>query len=600
MRIKWFSIIRIIGLCFVLLYHFFIKQFPGGFVGVDIFFTFSGFLITALLIDEFTRSQKIDLIGFYKRRLYRIVPPLVLMILVAVPLALLVRNDFIASIGTQIAATLGFVTNFFEMMAGTSYENQFSPHLFLHTWSLAVEVHFYILWALAVWGFAKISKTAGQFRGTIFLTSSVLFLISFLTMFISSFFVAGFSTIYYATWTHIFPFFLGAVLASLTGVTSTTKLISQMSKKWNIKQTLAVFGAGLLVLVLLLLFLPFNSIWTYLFGFLLASLAASVLIFSARILHEQTPTIDEPLAVTFLADISYSVYLFHWPLFIIFSELTSTGIAVALTLIFSIALSTASFYFLEPAIAGKQSGLFGLQIDLKPYGRWITAGYGLLALLTIGISLFAPKLGNFEKQMIADNLTQADTQMSLTRTAAENSQATDYNIAEGTIILGDSVTVRASSAIQELLPQAQIDAAVSRHLDEVVNLVNLYNDSNTLPENVVVALGTNTNDNYEEILNALVENFPKGHRLIFVTPYDGNYASESESLTYQIGQYQKTLASQYDYITIADWWNVAITNPDIWTDTDLVHFNLESNGATLFAQNIQTALEEAEDKPVKE
>ena len=116
MRIKWFSLVRITGLLLVLLYHFFQKAFPGGFIGVDIFFTFSGFLITSLLIDEFARSKAIDLRGFLKRRFYRIVPPLVLMVLIVMPFTVLIRKDFVAGIGTQIAAALGFVTNFFEIM----------------------------------------------------------------------------------------------------------------------------------------------------------------------------------------------------------------------------------------------------------------------------------------------------------------------------------------------------------------------------------------------------------------------------------------------------------------------------------------------------
>lgn len=79
MRIKWFSMVRVTGLLLVLLYHFYKTIFPGGFVGVDVFFTFSGYLITALLIDEYSKHRKIDLLGFYRRRFYRIVPPLVLM-----------------------------------------------------------------------------------------------------------------------------------------------------------------------------------------------------------------------------------------------------------------------------------------------------------------------------------------------------------------------------------------------------------------------------------------------------------------------------------------------------------------------------------------
>ena len=90
MRIKWFSLIRITGLICVLLYHFFQMRYTGGFIGVDIFFTFSGYLITALIIDEFSRSQKFRLRDFYYRRVMRILPPLVLMICIVLPFTLLV------------------------------------------------------------------------------------------------------------------------------------------------------------------------------------------------------------------------------------------------------------------------------------------------------------------------------------------------------------------------------------------------------------------------------------------------------------------------------------------------------------------------------
>ena len=105
MRIKWFSLVRITGLLLVLLYHYFQGVFPGGFIGVDIFFTFSGFLITALLIDEFARKKEIDIQGFFRRRFYRIVPPLVFMILVVMPFTLLIRKDFVAIMRVSLCHT---------------------------------------------------------------------------------------------------------------------------------------------------------------------------------------------------------------------------------------------------------------------------------------------------------------------------------------------------------------------------------------------------------------------------------------------------------------------------------------------------------------
>lgn len=598
MKIKWLSLIRVIGLVFVLLYHFFIKNFPGGFVGVDLFFTLSGYLTTALLIDEFSRNNKIDIFGFFKRRFYRILPPLVLTILLVLPLTLLIRNDFRANIGSQVAAALGFMTNFFEIFAGGSYENQFAPHLFVHTWTLAIEVQYYILWAGYIWFMAKISNSVGQLRGTIFLTSSGLFILSFLAMFVSSFFTDNFSSIYYSSFTHTFPFFLGGILATIAGVSNTTIQFHQLVEKLSLIKLLAIFAGGLAIELILLFTLQFSSIWTYLVGLLLSSLATAAMIFSARILHEKTEGAKEPQFILFLANISYGIYLFHWPLVIIFTQLTNGTIAAILSFIFSTILATISFYIFEPFVAGRVGQLFGLPIDLKPYKKWIQINFSTLALIGLVICLFAPKLGSFEQENMISSIYQAQTQMNTTRSAAENVKATGFEIQKGITIFGDSVTVRASSAIKSSLPDAQIDGTVSRNLTEISKLITLYKQNNTLKETVVVALGTNTADNYQELLEQLVNEFPKGHRLIFVTPYDGNF-TPSNSIAYQTGKYERELAEKYDYISIADWYQVAKDNPVIWFNTDLVHFNLETNGAELFAETIKNAIDSTANGPIK-
>ena len=112
------------------------------------------------------------------------------MVLVTMPFTFLVRQDYVAGIGGQIAGVLGFMTNFYELLTGGSYESQFIPHLFVHNWSLAVEVHYYILWGLAVWFLSKQSRSNGQLRGMVFLLSAAAFLISFFSMF----YLVGFSS----------------------------------------------------------------------------------------------------------------------------------------------------------------------------------------------------------------------------------------------------------------------------------------------------------------------------------------------------------------------------------------------------------------------
>ncbi|MGT2950486.1 acetyltransferase [Streptococcus cuniculi] len=603
MRIKWFSTIRVLGMLFVLLYHFYISFFPGGFVGVDLFFTLSGYLTTALFLDEYAKHQAIDFKRFFNRRFYRIFPPVVLTLLVTTPLALLVRNDFIAGIGRQVMAALGFMTNFFEILSGNSYENQFTPHLFLHTWSLAIEVHFYILWALIIWGITKRVKTLGQLRGTVFLTSSGLFLISFLAMFISSFFVKSFSTIYFATWTHIFPFFLGSMLASLTGLKTLTRPFEKVMAKWDLKQTLSVIVGGLVVELLLLFFFKFDSILTYLFGFLLSSTATAIMIYGARVLHEKTENIQEPAILLFFSNISYGIYLFHWPFYTIFSQLLNHTLAVLFTLIFSTVFATLSFYLIEPYLAGRTGKLLGLEMDLKPYAKWIWATAATLLVATIGISLFAPRLGNFERESLVNNLYQADNRMGQTKQLAQRGKASSFEVTEGLTIIGDSVTLRSTEQLNAFFPDAFIDAQGSRNVNQAADILQNNIDNHALMKNVVIATGVNVIYSYEEDLERIISILPNGHHLILVTPYDGNSAQYSDPVAEKYANHVRELAKKYDFIAIADWNTVARNNPQIWTGTDNIHYGSTHEttveGATLFAQAIKSALEQVETQPVK-
>ena len=603
MRIKWFSLIRITGLLLVLLYHFFQTVFPGGFFGVDVFFTFSGFLITSLLLEEFGQKGKIDILGFFRRRFYRIFPPVVLMILVVMPFTFLVRQDYVAGIGGQIAGVLGFMTNFYEMLTGGSYESQFIPHLFVHNWSLAVEVHYYILWGLAVWLMSKQAKTGGQLRGMVFLLSSATFVVSFLSMFIGSFIVSSYSTLYFSSLTHVYPFFLGSVLATLIGVRHTTPLLKRLNQTLDLKQTLLVFGASLGVLLLLTFFVKFNYLFAYLLGFLFASLAALLMIVATRVLHEKTPTIEEPKVISFLADTSYAVYLFHWPFYIIFSQLMSNLPAVILTTIFSYLFASLSFYVIEPFIAGKNTSLLQ-RVKEIPHIQPIFAGsVGFLSLLTLIVMLIAPQVGAFETDLMVNGLNQAQTSITRTKTMADQAEASRYNIAEGVSIIGDSVTLRATPGLKEVLPDAQTDGQISRNTKQANAIMLNHSQNKVLPKIVVIATGVNNPEDYKADIDSLITNLPKGHQLVLVTPYEGDTTQATQPYVEQYASYVREVAQKYPYIEVADWNQVSKDHPDIWKGTDQVHFGSDNTkleeGAKLYAETIASAIKALADKPVK-
>ena len=600
MRIKWFSLVRITGLLLVLLYHYFQGVFPGGFIGVDIFFTFSGFLITALLIDEFAKKKEIDIQGFFKRRFYRIVPPLVFMILVVMPFTLLIRKDFVAGIGTQIAAALGFVTNFYEMLSGGSYESQFVPHILIHTWSLALEVHYYVLWGLAAWGLGKVAKSTARYRGMIALVSAGLFLLSFVSMFAGALTTKNYSDIYFSSLTHIFPFFAGSILATLSGVGHVSSRFKMLEEKLALKQVLGIMGGSAAVLLLLSFLLKFDNLWTYLVGFLISTILACLMILAARMLHDKLPDVKEPRLINFIADTSYGVYLFHWPFYIIFTQLMSNGLAVLLTTLLSFIFAALSFYILEPTLAGRQPVIMGTKMDLSSLTRPIFYSMIPLTLIMFFISVTAPKVGAFEESLIVNALNQADTKMQTTRSQVDQSKATDYNVADGITMIGDSVALRSSEQLQQILPGIELDTVVSRSLSTGLEVYKTDIANRVLKKQVVLALGTNSSGYSNELLDEYVSSLPKGHQLILVTPYDGR--SEGGVLAQQ-REYELELAKKYDYVFVADWHQTAIENPQIWEGTDYVHFGSNSEsiieGGTLYANTIKQAIDEANSGNVK-
>ena len=180
------------------------------------------------------------------------------------PFTYLVRRDYVASIGSQVAAAIGFTTNFFEIITGGNYETQFIPHLFVHTWSLAIEMHFYLIWGFVVWLLGRHQDNLAKFRSLIFAISAAFFTGSFLTMFVRAFFVDNVSMIYFSSLTHSFPFFLGAMAATMTGIRETTIRFKKNVRLWSTKRSIVTMLVSAALLVLLMFTLKFDQRITYL------------------------------------------------------------------------------------------------------------------------------------------------------------------------------------------------------------------------------------------------------------------------------------------------------------------------------------------------
>ncbi|MFL6154203.1 MAG: acyltransferase family protein, partial [Ornithinibacter sp.] len=199
--------LRALAILAVLVFHLDPTWLPGGFLGVDVFFVVSGFLITTLLVRERVTSGRTDLPGFWARRARRLVPALLVCVPSAVLLARLSEGDLLVGIERQVLGATTFTSNWLEIHAGTDYFAATSPQLLMNLWSLAVEEQFYLLWPLLLIGLLRLPR-AWQ-RGCL-VAAVVVAALAPLRL-------VGGDTLhaYYGSDVHAMPLLLGALLAWL-------------------------------------------------------------------------------------------------------------------------------------------------------------------------------------------------------------------------------------------------------------------------------------------------------------------------------------------------------------------------------------------------
>ena len=157
---------RAIAVLLVIAFHVRLPGFRAGFVGVDIFFVLSGFLITSLLLEEIRRTGRVSLSAFWARRARRLLPALVLVLLtVGVVTALTATYTERASMRGDLLATTGYVANWHFVQTSTYFADIGVDSPLEHTWSLAIEEQFYLLWPLLVFGVAAVRSATADRRG---------------------------------------------------------------------------------------------------------------------------------------------------------------------------------------------------------------------------------------------------------------------------------------------------------------------------------------------------------------------------------------------------------------------------------------------------
>ena len=345
--------IRAFAVAAVIAYHAGVNHVTGGFLGVDTFFALSGFLITSLLLGEARHTQTIRLGSFWARRARRLLPALLLVLcFVGLFSWLAAPQGTYPGLRLDSLATLLYVANWHFILEGSSYfQAALAPSPLTHTWSLAIEEQFYVVWPLVVLALVKLRRTPA--------TLLVLAVAGALgsTAWMAWLHRAGGdpTRLYYGTDTHAMTMLCGAALAAGLAMLARDRDPSSLRARGATSILVQLGGlGGVVVLSAMVLRVTGQTSWLYKGGFLVAGLATAAVIASVVVVpHGALSKVLGWSPIRFVGRISYGLYLWHFPLFLWLNH-DRTGLfgvrLLALRVGVTVLVATASFYLVERPI----------------------------------------------------------------------------------------------------------------------------------------------------------------------------------------------------------------------------------------------------------
>lgn len=531
--------LRGIAVLAVIIYHADISALVGGFLGVDVFFVLSGFLITNLLLAELARTNTINRKNFYLRRIRRLLPALILVLIASVLVSGLVVTDAAYQVRRDLPWAITFALNWSYLFFEESYfVNIARPPLLQHLWSLSIEEQFYVIWPLLIIGLYKLPLWRVTPRQKIFVLSLGLALASTAWMTYLSI-SNGFpipndpSRVYFGTDTHAMGLLIGCATAALWRS-------EKLSRHLTPDRATAMNGIGLLCLGGIAYFFIFISElneWLYRGGFLVLSILTAVLIviaahpglkFGARL--------GNPVLKWF-GDRSYGIYLWHWPVFVLLRSGIDVQWPEPIVFIAKIAIvlaiSDLSYRFVELPI---RNGAIGNRLAIwREFGipRPGVRGFATAGIATVVMA--ASLVGMYRVPMPdAENLTEIGGITSIDEIAVLVSQPTRVLIGDPVInaakaaelrkkieaelppaVFGDSVVLGARAILRESLGEIVIDAKVSRSPAAISERIRVRHAEGRIGQVVVIHMGTN-GAMRDDVLRKTIEGLADCKRIVVV------------------------------------------------------------------------------------
>ena len=322
--------LRAIAVLFVLIHHIDKDLLPGGYVGVDVFFVISGYLITGLLFREFEKEKSINLATFYLRRLRRLLPSLLFLIL----LTSLFANWFVTAIDNQTLLASApyaamWLSNLFFLYRQQDYFNEIlDKDLFLHTWSLGVEEQFYLIW--------PVLSCSLLFRGNVNNHIRVGIIVLFLSLCLSVILSYTYPlSAFYQMPSRIWQFSMGAVVFLYAHA------MNQQTTRGNTNFALFLYFTGLVIIFSTAFLFSEHMVYPGYWA-IFPSIGTVLMILSGEpiLRNNFRKRLLEHPALVWIGDRSYSIYLWHWPVIVLitFSDMQPAFEVVRFFLIISLTL----------------------------------------------------------------------------------------------------------------------------------------------------------------------------------------------------------------------------------------------------------------------
>jgi peptidoglycan/LPS O-acetylase OafA/YrhL len=566
--------LRAIAVTAVVLYHLGISWIPGGFLGVDLFFVISGYVITRLILDSINQSSALDLRAFYAARLRRIYPGFIFMVICTIIFIGVWAPEAIKRFLSDLPYALTGTINWFLVARHQDYFEAIGrPPLLQHTWSLAVELQFYLIWPIILLTVLKYfgKKNIARIALLIAIISGVtLFLVS-LRLDQSN--AQQISHIYFGTDTHSLGLFLGSALA----VSWIPQNLSSDIAKRAQDVIDGVGVVGLLGLIATFLFIDEANAGLYRIAFPLAGIFGCLVIISLVHPASRFAPLISSAPFRWVGQRSYGIYIWHWVVFqVTRPSVDLTGESWALYLarvLLVLALADISLRWVEiPFRQGVVQNWFRGMKYRAPKVK-------LRQQLSIVVSVIAVLAVTSSISVQAINKADQISQELLTAPEDQSASQEDLGSTTGLWVTGDSVILGIRSKLESKEHISLINARVGRQAPELLAVMRV--DQSSVPSSpVVFNLGNNNALSEQTVVDIfeIVKNQPQV--IVVNTAVPRPWKDTNNAIISKV-------ASGYPNVRLVDWDRVSKDRPELFAP-DGVH--LSPAGSDVYVDLVLTVL----------